>query len=72
MSLVTGHTWYAGLFAIIIAGKWLLTWLRGTMYTGNVRQDGKVAVVTGCNAGIGKAVAQDLARRGAKVNKLIE
>ena len=67
MSLATGHTWYSGLFAILIAVKWLLTWLRGTMYTGNVRLDGKVAVVTGCNAGIGKAVAQDLARRGAKV-----
>ena len=67
VSLVTGHSWCAGLFAIIIAGKLLLTWLRGTMYTGNVRLDGKVTVVTGCNAGIGKAVAQDLAKRGAKV-----
>ncbi|XP_055310381.1 retinol dehydrogenase 12-like isoform X2 [Sitodiplosis mosellana] len=33
----------------------------------NVRMVGKIVIITGCNAGIGKEVAIDLARRGAKI-----
>lgn len=41
--------------------------MQGGQYTKNTRIDGKVAIITGANSGIGKETAIDLAQRGGKV-----
>lgn len=41
--------------------------LKGESYTKKTKIDGKVAIVTGANSGMGKETAIDLARRGGKV-----
>jgi NAD(P)-dependent dehydrogenase (short-subunit alcohol dehydrogenase family) len=42
-------------------------WLLSGRCTSKARLDGKVAIVTGANCGIGKATALDFVRRGARV-----
>ena len=53
----------------VLALSWrrLLVWCRGVSYSGTARLEGKLAVVTGANVGIGKAAATELARRGARL-----
>lgn len=42
-------------------------YFNGAQFREKVRADGKVAVVTGANCGLGKETARQLAKRGARV-----
>jgi NAD(P)-dependent dehydrogenase (short-subunit alcohol dehydrogenase family) len=53
--------------AFFLGWSWLQDWLRGPMCPSTARLDGKLAVVTGSNTGIGRETAKGLAARGARV-----
>lgn len=42
-------------------------YIQGRQFTKDVRIDGKVVIITGCNTGLGKETALDLARRGGRI-----
>jgi NAD(P)-dependent dehydrogenase (short-subunit alcohol dehydrogenase family) len=41
--------------------------MQGGKYKKKNRIDGKVVIITGCNTGVGKETALELAKRGAKI-----
>lgn len=63
-------TWVSTSVVVFVGLYVVRQWLKGPQFTEKVKAKGKVAVVTGANAGIGKQLVRELNLRGVKVYML--
>ncbi|KAH7707229.1 oxidoreductase [Aphelenchoides avenae] len=63
-------TWVSTSVVVFIGLYVVRQWLKGPQFTEKVKAKGKIAVVTGANAGIGKQLVRELNLRGVKVYML--